>query len=72
MQKLCVWLLTASPFLAFYVWAGWWLITDALRERRRARAAAIDCLSRRSMPVALEESSTSSGLHIDRGCASSC
>lgn len=33
-------LLASSPFSAVVLWAVWWLISDALRERRRDRAAA--------------------------------
>lgn len=39
MDKLGVFLLVISPFLGFFGWAIWWLVTDSLRERRRARAA---------------------------------
>ncbi|HEY0450042.1 hypothetical protein, partial [Actinophytocola sp.] len=39
MAKLWVILLASSPFLGFLLWAGWWLISDALRERRRVRVA---------------------------------
>jgi HAMP domain-containing protein len=40
MDKLWTALLAASPFLGFLLWVVWWLITDSLNERRRARAAA--------------------------------
>lgn len=40
MSKLCAWLLAAWPFLTFMAWTVWWLVADALRERRHARAAA--------------------------------
>lgn len=39
MDKLLPVLLAGSPFRCFVLWAAWWLISDALRERRRARAA---------------------------------
>jgi hypothetical protein len=39
MHKWCVVLLAMSPYLAFFAWFVWWLITDAVRERRRARHA---------------------------------
>jgi hypothetical protein len=39
MDKLSVFLLVASPFLGFFGWAIWWLVTDSMSERRRARSA---------------------------------
>ncbi|MPZ82604.1 MAG: hypothetical protein GEV28_20270 [Actinophytocola sp.] len=39
MDKLWVVLLASSPFLTFIGWAVCWLVSDALRERRRTRAA---------------------------------
>jgi hypothetical protein len=39
MDKVSVFLLVVSPYLAFFGWAIWWLVTDGLCERRRARAA---------------------------------
>lgn len=42
MDKVWILLLTTSPFLAFFAWAGWWLITDACRERRWALVAVRD------------------------------
>lgn len=49
MSKLCAWLLAAWPFLTFMAWTVWWLVTDALRERRLARAAARACQEIRQM-----------------------
>lgn len=49
MSKLCAWLLAAWPFLAFMAWTVGWLVTDALRERRHARAAARACREIRQM-----------------------
>ena len=40
MDKLWTALLAASPVLSFLLWVAWWLITDSLNERRRARTAA--------------------------------
>lgn len=40
MEKVWVVLLAGSPLWAFLLWTAWWLVSDALRERRRARAAA--------------------------------
>lgn len=40
MDKVWVVLLAGSPFWAFLLWTAWWLVSDALGERRRARAAA--------------------------------
>lgn len=39
MDKLSVFLIVVSPFTGFFGWAIWWLVTDSLSERRRARAA---------------------------------
>lgn len=33
-------LLASSPFLAFLLWAAWWLTAEVIRERRRDRIAA--------------------------------
>jgi hypothetical protein len=33
--KVWIALLATSPFLGFFAWAGWWLVTDAFRERKR-------------------------------------
>jgi hypothetical protein len=41
-DKVWVLLLSTWPFLAFFAWAGWWLITDRLRESRLTRAAVVD------------------------------
>lgn len=40
MDTLLTVLLAGLPFWGFLLWAAWWLSADALRERRRARAAA--------------------------------
>lgn len=40
MGKFWVVLLAGLPVWVFLAWAAWWLISDALDERRRARAAA--------------------------------
>lgn len=40
MSKLLAWLLAAWPFLAYLAWTAWWLISDALQDRRQARTAA--------------------------------
>jgi threonine/homoserine/homoserine lactone efflux protein len=45
MSKLCTWLLAAWPFLAYLAWTGWWLITDARRERKRAQVASREVAS---------------------------
>lgn len=42
MDKVWVLLFATSPFLTFFAWAGWWLITDAYREHGRALAAVLD------------------------------
>jgi hypothetical protein len=39
MDKVWVVLLASAPFSTFLVWVVWWLVSDALKERRRARAA---------------------------------
>jgi hypothetical protein len=55
MDKVWVVLSSASPFLAFYVWAGWWFITDAIRERRLTRAAVLDRDGRRGVVRRMDE-----------------
>lgn len=42
MDKIIVFLLVVSPFLVFFGWAIWWLVTDDPHERRRAQAAGCD------------------------------
>ena len=48
MDKLSVFLFVASPFLGFFGWAIWWLVTDSLRERRLARTAGCGIEPRRN------------------------
>ena len=55
MNKVWVFLLVTSPFLGFYAWAGWWLVTDALRERQRMLAAVRDDVVCRSPAQSLDE-----------------
>jgi threonine/homoserine/homoserine lactone efflux protein len=60
MSKLFTCLLAASPFLAYLAWAAWWLITDALQDRKQARTAAQEAqpastLARRSTQQGQQE-----------------
>lgn len=40
LDNLWTFLLAASPFLGFLLWATWWLLSDWLRERRHAQAVS--------------------------------
>lgn len=56
MDKVEVLLLVTSPFSGFYAWLGWWLVTDALRERKRMLALVGDlCEERRNTSRPIDE-----------------
>jgi len=49
-DKVWFFLLVTSPFLGFFAWLGWWLVTDAFRERKRMLAVVGDlCDERRGV-----------------------
>jgi len=41
MDKILIVIAASSPFLAFLVRVACWFITDAVRQRRRTRAARV-------------------------------
>jgi hypothetical protein len=49
-DKVWFFLLVTSPYLGFFGWLGWWLVTDALRERKRVLAVVRElCDERRDV-----------------------
>lgn len=64
MFKLWIVVLTTLPFQIFLFWAAGWCAVDTLRERRIARAAAVEA---RALPRSAN--SSAGGEHVSTWCA---